>query len=185
MEWLSFKYGATGELYYETAYAFTHDAWSNQWDFSGNGDGTLFYPGTPARIGGRTDVPVASIRLKMIREGMEDFEYLRILEEAGDGAFARSVVDGLFPNPYSTDVAPEALMAARAALAERIVVLGATGGSGSGGDDGGGSGSGSGSGSGETPGVVPVASGCASASGPGLLALAGVAALAARFRRRR
>ena len=86
MEWLSFRYRLTGELYYETAMAFSHDPWTSQWDFNGNGDGTLFYPGTPAKIGGTTHVPVASIRLKMIREGMEDYEYLKLLADAGDEA---------------------------------------------------------------------------------------------------
>ena len=47
MEWISFLEDATGELYWESAFAFNHDAWANQWDFSGNGDGTLFYPGRP------------------------------------------------------------------------------------------------------------------------------------------
>jgi uncharacterized protein (TIGR03382 family) len=198
MEWLSFKYGATGELYYETALVFRdgNDPWTSQWsEFGGNGDGTLFYPGTPARIGGTKDVPVASIRLKMIREGMEDYEYMKLLEDAGEGAFARGIVDGLFPHPYSTEVTPDALLAARAALAERIVALGLGGGdAGGGGGDGagsgggsggGGAGSGGGTGAGDTPGVVPVASGCASASGPGVLALAGLAALALSRRRRR
>jgi len=33
--------------------------------FGGNGDGTLFYPGSPDRIGGHTGIPVDSIRLKI------------------------------------------------------------------------------------------------------------------------
>jgi hypothetical protein len=123
MEWVSFLTRATGELYWESAFAFTRGggAWSNQWDFSGNGDGTLFYPGTPARIGGKTHIPVASIRLKMIREGMEDYEYLRALADAGDAEGAREIARQLFPNAYSTDVSPEALAAARQALAIRIL----------------------------------------------------------------
>ncbi len=194
MEWLSFKYRATGELYYETCMAYGQDPWTNQWAFNGNGDGTLFYPGTVARIGGTTDIPIASIRLKMIREGMEDYEYLKILEDAGDGAFAHQVVDGLFPEAYQTDVSPDALLAARATLADRIVALGLAGsgsggggsGSGGGGSGSGGGGSGSGggdgSGGGSTAPGVPVASGCASGSDAGILALAGLAALVARRR---
>jgi hypothetical protein len=126
MEWLSFRYRLAGELYYETAMAFSHDAWTSQWDFNGNGDGTLFYPGTPGKIGGATHVPVASIRLKMIREGMEDYEYLKLLADAGDEAFAQRVAGALFPNAYATEVAPAALMAAREELARRIVELGAS-----------------------------------------------------------
>ena len=127
MQWLLFRYRATGELYYETAMAYGQDPWTNPWAFTGNGDGTLFYPGTPARISGTTDVPVASLRLKLIREGMEDYEYLDLLSRAGGEADARAVADALFPNAYSTDVKPEALMAARAELARLIAARGATG----------------------------------------------------------
>jgi hypothetical protein len=121
MEWISFLEDASGELYWETAYAFSHNAWSNQWDFSGNGDGTLFYPGTPGRIGGKTDIPVASLRLKMIRAGMQDYEYLKMLADLGDRDGARTIARGLFPNAYTTDVDPAQLEAARRELATRIL----------------------------------------------------------------
>jgi hypothetical protein len=125
MEWISFLERVSGELYWESAFAYTRGAgaWTNQWDFSGNGDGTLFYPGTPARIGGETHVPVASIRLKMIREGMEDYEYLRALADAGDPEGAREIARRLFANAYSTEVDPDALMAARQTIALRILEL--------------------------------------------------------------
>ena len=41
----------------------------------GNGDGNLLYPGTPDRIGGQSFIPIASVRLKQLRDGMEDNEY--------------------------------------------------------------------------------------------------------------
>jgi hypothetical protein len=166
MEWISFLERATGELYWETTMAYSHDAWSNQWDFSGNGDGTLFYPGTPSRIGGKTDVPVASLRLKMIREGMEDYEYLKALSDAGDPELARSIARGLFPSNAATDVDPQALLAAREKIARRIVELtgGAAPASVSGGAD-------------------PAAGGCTSGGGAGALALAPLL-LALRRRRR-
>ncbi len=70
-----------GELYYSMneAYGHSNDPWTNVRLFGGNGDGTLFYPGRPDRIGGHTDIPIESIRLKLIREGMEDYEYLALL----------------------------------------------------------------------------------------------------------
>ncbi len=127
LEWLSFRFGVTGELYWDTTYAYTAsptgDAWTSQWGFSGNGDGTLFYPGTPARIGGTTDIPVSSIRLKMIREGVEDYEYLARVARDGDPAFAMQVAASLFPNAWTTDPGPDALLAARARLARRILEL--------------------------------------------------------------
>jgi hypothetical protein len=121
MEWLSFLERADGELYWETTAGYSHSPWANLWDFSGNGDGTLFYPGTPKRIGGQTDIPVASIRLKMIRGGMQDYEYLKLLADAGDRAGAEQIARDLFPNAYSTDVDPAKLESARAQLASRIL----------------------------------------------------------------
>ncbi|MEZ4266454.1 MAG: DUF4091 domain-containing protein [Myxococcota bacterium] len=123
MEWLSYKYDIQGELYFQTTHMLT-TAWTNSCDFSGNGDGTLFYPGTPAKIGGKTDIPVESIRMKLIREGMEDYEYLLLLQQLGDEAFARSTVTALFPQPSKiTAASPEALYAARESLASRIEAL--------------------------------------------------------------
>jgi hypothetical protein len=122
-EWLSFRWGATGELYFETTMAYMRDAWVNQWDFTGNGDGTLFYPGTPAKIGGTTHIPVASIRLKMIREGMEDYEYLKRLADAGDPSLAKAITEAVFPNAWTTDVSPDDLMIAREKIANRILEL--------------------------------------------------------------
>ena len=59
-EWLSFAWDVTGELYWDTTYAYSVGAspWTDQYQFSGNGDGTIFYPGTPARIGGTTHIPL-------------------------------------------------------------------------------------------------------------------------------
>ena len=46
MEWMSFSYDSSGELYYETTMAFFNgDPWTNQFNFGGTGDGTLFLPG--------------------------------------------------------------------------------------------------------------------------------------------
>ena len=73
MEWMSFSYDMQGELYYEVTMAFfSGDPWVNQTAFGGSGDGTLFYPGTTSRIGGQTEIPIESLRLKGIRDGMED-----------------------------------------------------------------------------------------------------------------
>jgi hypothetical protein len=133
MQWLVFRYQATGELYWDTTYAYTlGDPWVSQWAFTGHGDGTLFYPGTPAKIGGTTHIPVASIRLKLLREGMEDYEYLKRVSDLGDPGFANTIADSLFPNAYSSGARSSAdteaartidLMAARQRLAQRILQL--------------------------------------------------------------
>lgn len=100
-----------------------HDAptaWTDQSSFDGNGDGTLFYPGTPAMIGGEHDIPVESMRLKRIRDGREDFEYLTMLGRRGEEAEARRIARELLPAMYLADVPESDLSAARVELARRI-----------------------------------------------------------------
>ncbi|HET9594079.1 MAG TPA: glycoside hydrolase domain-containing protein [Anaeromyxobacteraceae bacterium] len=126
LEWLAFTNQASGELYYATTLAYDgHDPWTDQYLYGGHGDGTLLYPGTPARIGGTTHIPVASLRLKMIREGHEDYELLRLLSEAGDPMLASSIATGLFPTAWSVP-SPAAVLAARQQIAARIEALGAS-----------------------------------------------------------
>jgi hypothetical protein len=124
MEWQSWTHKISTELYYETMYAFTQgDPWQTQYYFGGNGDGTLFYPGKPSLIGGTHDVPVASLRLKMIREGMEDFEYLAQLAQAGDRAMADAQAMALAPTSQGFTSDPQAIDDARHAIALRIEAL--------------------------------------------------------------
>jgi hypothetical protein len=127
MQWLDYSLRVSGELYFETL-MHLDDAWNSHLtghdglcDFGGNGDGALFYPGTPAQIGGQTDIPVESMRLQLIREGMEDYEYLHLLEQLGGGADARAAATGLFPASNKVTGATGAqLMAARSHLADLI-----------------------------------------------------------------
>ncbi len=122
MEWMSYGYGMTGELYYETTMAFfSGDPWTNQSGFGGTGDGTLFYPGTPARIGGQTEIPVESLRLKGIRDGMEDYELLNLAKSLGAGDQAKAIAQALFPRTYEAMTTPAALDAARVELAGIIL----------------------------------------------------------------
>jgi len=88
---LAFASGVDGELYFDTVFAYNTrpDPWTSLFEFGGNGDGTLFYPGTPARLGHSGHQPVQSLRLKHIRDGLEDYEYLRLLAGLGDATFAR------------------------------------------------------------------------------------------------
>jgi hypothetical protein len=94
---LNWMEGATGVLYYRA------DGWSSgnaigSWDnlnvaacgsgSSNPGDGVFVYPGGP--VG--SSEPVPGIRLKAIRDGIQDYEYVQILKSLGQGAFASSVV---------------------------------------------------------------------------------------------
>jgi hypothetical protein len=119
MGWLSFLYHTTGELYYELDVHLI-DAWTEQFSDGGNGDGTLFYPGTSDRIGGTQPIPIESLRLKLIRDGQEDYEYLHWLQLHGMAKEARCVAHGLFPRMYETDRSDNAIQSARQQLADLI-----------------------------------------------------------------
>jgi hypothetical protein len=122
MEWLSYTYNMQGELYYETTMAYTlGDPWTNQSAFGGTGDGTLFYPGTPAKIGGQTEIPIESLRMKGIRDGMEDYELLALATRLGLGAQAMQIAQGVYPKTYLATTSPAAIDAARAQLAALIL----------------------------------------------------------------
>lgn len=127
MEWLSFIFGMQGELYYEVAQNLSAGL---DWDsgyaycgFGGNGDGSLFYPGKPSdpRIGGTTDFPLESIRLALIREGMEDYEYLRLYaaKVGRDAAIAKART--VFPDVFGGQAHPaETLYQVRQEIADAL-----------------------------------------------------------------
>jgi len=124
MEWQAWRQKAAGELYYDTTYAFPRgDTWTSQYYFGGNGDGTLLYPGTPAKIGGTSHIPIASLRVKMIREGMEDYEYFKALADAGDPTMADAEAAALSPAAYHNETDPAKIDAMRHRIALRIEAL--------------------------------------------------------------
>lgn len=122
MAWLAFLSGATGTLYYDTILQLA-TAWDDQYRYTGNGEGTLFYPGTPERIGGTHPIPIESLRMKLVRDGYEDYEYLKALEDAGQGAEARRLARELFPAAYQTNRTDAEVQAARLELARRVATV--------------------------------------------------------------
>jgi Domain of unknown function (DUF4091) len=122
MQWLVFLEDASGELYYETALVLP-DAWKSVYAFGGNGDGTLFYPGQRDRIGGSTEVPLPSIRLKQIRQGMQDYEWLKKVADAGDPEFARETARALIPRAHQVGDDGASFEAARLRLMARWIKL--------------------------------------------------------------
>jgi hypothetical protein len=119
MGWMLYEYRASGELYYATDLKL-RTAWTDQWAFGGNGDGTLVYPGTTDRVGGTHPIPLESLRLKMIRNGNQDYEYLRLAEAAGHGREAMAIARALYPSTHDTDISAEAIESARRRLADLI-----------------------------------------------------------------
>ncbi len=117
--WINYRYQMTGLLYWSSVYwSHVKDPWLDQPSFrlAYNGEGMLFYPGRDAGFDG----PVVSMRLKQIREGMEDYEYLHLLAtKAGRQkamTFAKRV--GRTWRDWETD--PAKLLAIRAELAAAI-----------------------------------------------------------------
>jgi MYXO-CTERM domain-containing protein len=131
MQWFDFEFQVGAELYYDTTYAMSNqDAWQSQYEFGNNGDGSIWYPGKPSVIGGTKDIPIESFRMKMLRAGMQDYEYLALLTKLGEGSFANqqlgTVTQGTSYNPD-----PSVLDAARLAMAdeiEKLLAMGADGG---------------------------------------------------------
>ncbi|MFY0574723.1 DUF4091 domain-containing protein [Cystobacter fuscus] len=102
---LAFLSGVDGELYFDTVFAYnTKDPWKDVFEFGGNGDGTFFYPGTPAHTGLSRHQPVVSLRLKHLRDGLEDYEYLQLLESLGERAFAREAARRLTRSGYEVEL---------------------------------------------------------------------------------
>jgi hypothetical protein len=148
--WLAFEYGVTGELYYAVDQSLS-TAWTNQYAFTNNGDGNLFYPGNPQVIGGTDPIPVESMRLKLIRDGYQDYEYLHFLATHGQASQARTIAQGLFPVMYDTARSDAQVQAVRLKLeqaVEKIVGAPPTSGSGGGGQSTGGGGGASSGGTG-------------------------------------
>jgi hypothetical protein len=121
MQWVAWKYRIEGELYYSMNEAYGgHDPWTDLRLFGGNGDGTLFYPGRPDRIGGTTDIPIESIRLKLIREGMEDYEYLALLARLAGPAVADKYADRIVRTAYQWESRSEQFLEVRREIGEMI-----------------------------------------------------------------
>jgi hypothetical protein len=96
--WLLPKHGITGLAYWDTLFASPGvDVWTDAGTFkhpSGdvyNGDGSYIYPATKENQG--ANAPVASIRLKWLREAVEDYDYLMLARDLGLEKEARALAD--------------------------------------------------------------------------------------------
>jgi len=96
--WLAERAGVAGELYYDSIASWSGDPWRSVRAFAGNGDGTLLYPGRPAQLGGVHPFPVESIRLKLVREAIEDRELAALARRLGLGALVDRLAARLVPS---------------------------------------------------------------------------------------
>ncbi len=135
--WVTWKYGMNGILYWALNFwPQTRDPWINPVTYlSGflcsdgfvlNGEGSLLYPGDRApRYTGQkaVDGPVSSIRFELLREGIEDYEYLWLLKSLGDERFADEAAASLVVDVSAFSRNVEELFGVRRRMAERIVAL--------------------------------------------------------------
>ena len=121
---LNWTQGATGILYYRA------DGWLagntiSSWNsmdmldcggFSRPGDGIFVYP--PGPIASTESAP--GIRLKAIRDGIQDYEYAQILKNLGQGAFANSIIVPVATSWTNWSNDANALESARLQLGQRL-----------------------------------------------------------------
>lgn len=126
--WIAWRYRIRGILYWG-GMSFWNDV-EDPWTDPGtldrrdrnpkymyNGEGSLLYP---ARAVGYEGV-APSIRLKALRDSIEDYEYLAILERSGKESQAQQIVINLAESWFQWNPDPAAYEEARTRLAEMIV----------------------------------------------------------------
>jgi hypothetical protein len=113
--------GATGLLYWAVDY------WQNPstvWDnpvvsnIYGNfpGDGILIYPGT--QVG--TQAPAPSMRLKWLRDGIQDYEYIEMLKKTGQASWALSQASTIAHDWVNWSQSSSALLQLRDTLGQKL-----------------------------------------------------------------
>jgi phosphoglycolate phosphatase-like HAD superfamily hydrolase len=122
---LNWTQGATGILYYRS------DGWTagnaiGSWNnvdttacgggFGRPGDGIFLYP--PAPIASTESAP--GIRLKAIRDGIQDYEYAQILKNLGQSTFVDSILQPIAASWSNWSHDPNALQAARQQLGQQL-----------------------------------------------------------------
>jgi hypothetical protein len=131
--WLFHQYGVTGWLYYDTLQTGKKNAvdiWHNPASFIVqerdhelifNGDGLLIYPGFADDYG--LDAPVPSLRLKWLREAVEDYVYIELLYQHGQVDFAHQQIQRIARNFADWQNDPELLMQVRDQLGSRLATI--------------------------------------------------------------
>jgi len=122
--WMQKLYDVQGLLYWSTTYwnpASTKDVWEDVAtvkDINPDiyGDGSLFYPGAKVGLPG----PVGSIRLECIRDGLEDFDYLTLLERKIGPARTKDLIRRVVRDRTDYDKSPGHLALVRWEIAHAL-----------------------------------------------------------------
>jgi hypothetical protein len=127
--WMAWRYRMTGLLYWGgmSYWDGVEDPWTDGRTYGRkpgetegpiyNGEGTIVYPARPVGYDGI----VSSLRLKALRDSIEDYEYLAILERKGLRAEAEKIVLPLTDSFFHWDPSRRKYQEARAKLAAMIV----------------------------------------------------------------
>lgn len=113
--------GITGLLYWRID-QWTKDPWhdiqtfKNEENYHFPGEGMLVYPGQQVGVSG----VVPSMRLKWLRDGVEDYEYIEILKKLGRGNWALQVSRSVGRDWTNWNRNPGAIESARMTLAREI-----------------------------------------------------------------
>lgn len=117
--WINRNYNITGLLYWTTITTVL-DPWNNpafsHFGSHWNGGGYLFYPGVPCGIDG----PISGMRIKNIRDGMEDYEYFVLLEKLGGKEAVNKIVSSIAQNWREFSKIPVDILTARDKIAGEI-----------------------------------------------------------------
>ncbi len=120
--WMNYQYGISGILYWSVTTKVL-DSWYlptfSHFGSHFNGGGYLIYPGKLCGIEG----PIASIRLKNVRDAMEDYEYFKLYEQLAGKETVLKIVSEVAPNWWNISYEPHAILSARDKIAEQIVKL--------------------------------------------------------------
>lgn len=126
--WISWRFGITGLLYWGSMgyWRQVADPWEDSWTYGRqptgrsvvyHGEGTLVYPARPVGYDGIA----CSLRLKALRDSIEDYEYLAILDRLGRHEEALQVVLPLATSWFEWEKDPGKFLDARRKLATMIV----------------------------------------------------------------
>lgn len=115
MAWFAYSDNVTGDLYYLLDQCFSGTSgchtspWGSELSNGIYGDGNLLYPGTNstncsgcggAFVGVSTPIWMPSIRLKLIRDGIQDYEYMKVLAAHGESSVVTSAYNAWISNAY-------------------------------------------------------------------------------------
>ena len=130
--WLDYSTGLSGFLHWTPVNWCPGDPWTNAGtsnntcaagspiDTNRNMAGVFYYPGHQV---GTPNAAIPSARLKAIRDGVEDYDYLAMLASLGDPTLAKSLTQTLAPAWDAWNHDPAAVLAAREQAACRTLQL--------------------------------------------------------------